>query len=125
MTPEEERRLEKGKNIEAMLNDFLLEKHKITILEVLNRSGEDNKTGEISATHKIMLQQMVKSKFPNIDELINQKEETSEKNGQQLGFMTMVEWELIEDLLNTYIEEKEKGAIPDVEYLVESPAKVA
>lgn len=123
MTPEEEMELEKNKNIQAMLNDFLLEKHQMDMNDFLKNSGEREILGVLTATHKLMLQQMVKNKFPNIDELISQREDNNEE--QLLGFMSIVEWELVEDLLNAYIEEKEKDVIPDVEYLVESHAKVA
>lgn len=121
MTPEEEMELEKNKNIQAMLNDFLLEKHQMDMNDFLKNSGEREILGVLTATHKLMLQQMVKNKFPNINELISQREDNNE--GQLLGFMSIVEWELVEDLLNAYTEEKD--VIPDVEYLVESHAKAA
>jgi hypothetical protein len=125
MTPEEERDLTRNQNIQKMLNDFLSEEYNITMDDILKKNEEREVIGVITATHKLMLQQMIIHKYPNINELISEKSETSSNKKQVLGVLTTVESELIEDLLAEYTFKQEQGKIIDLGDLVESPAKVA
>lgn len=122
MTPEEQKEFDKNKNIQEMVNDFLSNNGMPTMTEKFAKDGKHEILGILTAEHKIMLQQMILKNYPNINERIRTKR-NSETGRQILGVLSSTEWELIEDMLVEYLDKKQKGGIPDVEYLVESPVK--
>lgn len=125
MTPEEKMEFEKNKNIQEMINDYLKENGYMTLTEKFAANGKHEVLGILTAEHKIMLQQMLIKKYPDINARIREKRNTTDGPGQILSALSSIEWELIEDMLLEYQQKKELGEIPDMEYLVESSVKVA
>lgn len=100
MTQEE--MFQRNKTIQEMINSFLSDNHMPTITEMMAKSDKKEVLGVLTPTHKIVLQQMIKHQYPDIDDRIRKSRNSSDGRGQILGVLSSTEASLVDELLEEY-----------------------
>ncbi len=98
----QEQLFERNKDIQAMINAFLNGNHMATITEIMAKDGKCEIEGVLTPIHKIALQQMIKQRYPNIDEMIRSDQNRVDGHGQILGVLSSTESSLIDNLLDDF-----------------------
>ena len=93
----------RNKDIQEMINAFLALNHMPTIAERLAADGKSEVDGVLTADHKIILQQIIKLQYPDIDSRIRD----NDGRGQILGAISATEAELTGDLLEQYYAQRD------------------
>ena len=98
----QEQLFQRNKDIQAMVNSFLSDNHMPTITEMMAKSDKHEVLGVLTPTHKIVLQQMIKHSYPDIDDRIRRARNSSDGRGQILGVLSSTEAGLVDELLENY-----------------------
>lgn len=106
-TADEKETFNRNKNIQEMVNFFLSENHMPTITERMAASGKREVIGVLTADHKIVLQQIIRQEFPDIDSRIRIARGASDGRGQILGALSATEVELTNELLENFSVQRE------------------
>ena len=102
---------ERNKDIQEMVNAFLSDNHMPTITEMMAKSDKREVLGVLTSNHKIVLQQMIRREYPDIDDRIRSARNSSDGRGQILGVLSSTEANLVDDLLINY--RSNRVVIPD------------
>ena len=102
---------ERNKAIQEMVNSFLSDNHMPTITEMMAKDDKREVLGVLTPMHKIVLQQMIKHEYPDIDDRIRNARNSSDGRGQILGVLSGTEASLVDDLLENYQATRE--VLPD------------
>lgn len=95
-------KFERNRAIQEMVNSFLKDNHMPTITEMMAKSDKREVLGILTPTHKIVLQQMIRHEYPDIDARIRNARNSSDGRGQILGVLSSTEAALVDELLEKY-----------------------